>query len=183
VVGLVLLDPTIPPTARFYAHYIGRRLTQLGSWWSFVSGRGRIWEELSERARSIFGAAPAQPANAGDHRIRSELEQLYLKSLDRNLKMLLVMTGVEGRQSYREQLFEALPNVPFQGRVSLEHFRDADHTFSSESARARLQDLVVGWIKAFAIMHNPPPTSSEMRRRRRSESEPNRGGAPLQGRS
>jgi pimeloyl-ACP methyl ester carboxylesterase len=162
VVGLVLLDPTIPPTARFYAHYIGRRLTQLRSWGSFVSGRGRIWQDLTERARLVFGAAPAQPASAADHRIRNELEQLYLKSLDRDLKLLLVLTGgpLEGRQSYREQLFEALPNVPFQGRVSVEHFRDADHTFTSESARARLQELVQGWIKAFPIAHNPPPTSA-----------------------
>jgi len=162
VVGLVLLDPTIPPTARFYAHYIGRRLTQLRSWGSFVSGRGRIWQELSERARLAFGAAPAQPASAADHRIRSELEQLYLKSLDRNLKLLVVMTGgpLEGRQSYREQLFEALPNVPFEGRVSVEHFKDADHTFSSESARRRLQDLVLGLIKAFPITRDPPPTSA-----------------------
>jgi len=159
--GLVLLDPTIPPTARFYAHYIGRRLTQLRSWGSFVSGRGRIWQELSERAKLAFGAAPAEePASAADHRIRSELEQLYLKSLDRNLKLLVVLTGgpLEGRQSYREQLFEALPNVPFQGRVSVEHFRDADHTFTSESARARLQDLVMSWINAIA--HNLPPTSA-----------------------
>jgi dienelactone hydrolase len=163
VVGLVLLDPTIPTTARFYAHYIGRRLTQLRSWWSFVSGRGRIWQELSEHARSAFGAAPAQSASAADHRIRSELEQLYLKSLERDLKVLIVVTGDpwQGRQSYREQLFEALPNVPFQGRVSLEHFRDADHTFTSESARARLQELVLSWIKAFPITHhNPPPTSA-----------------------
>jgi len=162
VVGLVLLDPTIPPTARFYAHYIGRRITQLRSWWSFVSGRGRIFEELSERARSAFGAAPAQPASAADHRIRSELEQLYLKSLDRNLKVLIVLTGgpLDGRQSYREQLFDALPNVPFRGWVSLEYFRDADHTFTSESARGRLQELVLGWIRAFPITDNPPPISA-----------------------
>jgi hypothetical protein len=162
VVGLALLDPTIPPTARFYAHYIGRRLTQLRSWLSFVSGRGRIWEELSERARLALGAASAQSASAADRRIRSELEQLYLKSLDRNLKVLLVLTGgpLEGRQSYREQLFEALPNVPFRGRVFLEYYRDADHTFTSEGARARLQELVLGWIKAFPITHNPPPTSA-----------------------
>jgi pimeloyl-ACP methyl ester carboxylesterase len=162
VVGLVLLDPTIPPTARFYAHYIGRRLTQLRSWGSFVSGRGRIWQELSERAKLAFGAAPEQPSSAADHRIRNELEQLYLKSLDRNLKLLVVMTGgpLEGRQSYREQLFEALPNVPFKGRVSVEHFKDADHTFSSASARARLQELVLGLIKAFPITDNSPSTSA-----------------------
>jgi hypothetical protein len=162
VVGLALLDPTIPPTVRFYAHYIGRRLTQLRSWLSFVSGRGRIWQTLSERTRLALGAASAQSASAADRRIRSELEQLYLKSLDRNLKVLLVLTGgpLEGRQSYREQLFEALPNVPLQGRVFLEHYKDADHTFTSEGARARLQELVLGWIRAFPITHNPPLTSA-----------------------
>jgi pimeloyl-ACP methyl ester carboxylesterase len=163
VLGLVLVDPTIPPTARFYAHYIGRRLIRLRSWWSFVSGRGRIWQDLSEQTKSVFGAAPPpQPASPADHRIRSELEQLYLKSLDRNLKMLIVLTGgsLAGRQSYREQLFDALPNVPFRGRVSVEHFKDADHTFTSEGARARLQELVIGWIKAFPITHDPPPNSA-----------------------
>jgi pimeloyl-ACP methyl ester carboxylesterase len=161
VVGLVLLDPTIPPTARFYAHYIGRRLTQLRSWGSFVSGRGRIWKELSDRARLALGVAPAQPESAADHRIRSQLEQLYLKSLDRDLKMLIVLSGgsLAGRQSYREQLFDALPNVPFRGRVSVEHFKDADHTFTSESVRDLLQELVIGWVEAFPIIHNVSPTS------------------------
>ena len=158
VAGLVLLDPTIPPTVRFYAHYIGRRLTQLRSWWSFVSGRGRIWQELIIWVKSAFGATPAQPASAADHRIRKELEQLYLKSLDRNLKLLVVLTGgpLQGRQSYREQIFEALPNVPFQGRVSVEHFRDADHTFTSESARTRLQELVLGLVRALSSSPHPP---------------------------
>jgi hypothetical protein len=162
VVGIVLLDPTIPPTARFYAHYIGRRLTQLRSWLSFVSGRGRIWQEMSERARMVFGAASAEPVSAADHRIRSELEHLYLNSLDRGLKVLIVLTGgpLEGRQSYREQLFEALPNVPFKDRVSVEHFRDADHTFTSKKVRARLQELVLGWIKAFSATHHPPPSTA-----------------------
>jgi dienelactone hydrolase len=185
VVGLVLLDPTIPPTARFYAHYIGRRLTQLRSWGSFVSGRGRIWQQLSERARLAFGAASAEPASAADHKIRSELEQLYLKSLDRNLKLLVVLTGgpLEGRQSYREQLFEALPNVPFQGRVSVEHFRDADHTFTSESVRARLQELVLGWIKAFSTTHDPPPTSADDAASAAFGERPGRHGGTMAGRS
>src|SRR5205823_6138590 len=106
-----------------------------------------------ERARLAFGATPAQRTSVADHRIRSELEQLYLKSLDRNLKLLVVMTGgpLEGRQSYREQLFDALPNVPFQGRVSVEHFKDADHTFTSENSRKRLQEMVLGLVKAFPI--------------------------------
>jgi len=150
VIGLALLDPTIPPTARFYAHYIGRRLIELRSWRSFVCGRGRIWEELSKRARSVFSAATTQSIGAADQNIRSDLEQLYLKSFERKLNVLIVVTGgaLEGRQSYREQLFDALPNVPLRGWVTLEYYRDADHTFSSEEARTALQKLVLGWIKA-----------------------------------
>ena len=162
VIGLVLLDPTIPPTARFYAHYIGRRLIELRSWWSFVCGRGRVWEELSGRARSAFGAATSRSTSTADQNIRSELEQLYLKSFERKLNVLIVVTGgvFEGRQSYREQLFDAFPNVPLKGWVSLEYHRDADHTFTSEEARAALQELVLGWIKAFPITQNLPQTSS-----------------------
>lgn len=152
VISLVLLDPTIPPTARFYAHYIIRHVIQLRSWRSFVSGRGRIWQELSGGVRSVFGATAAQPSSAADPRIRKELEQLYLKSLNRNLKILIVPTGgpLEGYYSYYEQIFEALPNVPLRGRVSVEHFRDADHTFTSEGARVRLQELVLDWINALS---------------------------------
>jgi pimeloyl-ACP methyl ester carboxylesterase len=162
VIGFVLLDPTIPPTARFYAHYIGRRLIELRSWWSFVCGRGRIREELSEWARSAFGAATSQSASTANQKIRSELEQLYLKSFERKLNVLIVVTGrvYEGRQSYREQLFDAFPNVPLKGWVSLEYHRDADHTFTSEEARAALQELVLGWIKALPITQNLPQTSS-----------------------
>jgi dienelactone hydrolase len=148
VVGLVLLDPTIPPTMRFYAHYIGRRLTQLRSCWSFVGRRGRIYRELSERLKSALGATPEQTSDIE----RKELEQLYLMSFNRNLKLLVVLTGglLEGRHSYREQIFEALPNVPFEGKAVVEYFRDADHTFTSECARTRLQELVLGWIKALS---------------------------------
>ena len=149
VAGLVLLDPTIPPTTRFYAHYIGRRLTEIRSWWSFVRGRGRIWHAMIEHVRLMFGAFPERPRILNDPRIRSDLEQMYRKSLDRDLKMLCVLTGGAwgGRQSYREQLFDAFPNVPLEGRISLEHFSDADHTFTSESARTRLLALVLDWIK------------------------------------
>jgi pimeloyl-ACP methyl ester carboxylesterase len=151
VTGLVLLDPTIPPTARFYAYYTGRRLMELHSWWSFVRGRGLIWEALIERARSAFGSATSQSAGADGEKIRSELEQLYWKSLGRKLNVLVVVTGgaLEGR--YREQLFDAFPHIPLKGWVSLEYYRDADHTFTSPEVRAALQALILGWIKTLPV--------------------------------
>lgn len=151
VTGLVLLDPEIPPTARFYAHYTGRRLMKLNSWWSFVRGRGLLWEGLIARARSAFGATTSQSESAAGERIRSELEQLYSKSFERKLNVLIVVTGgaLEGR--YREQLFDAFPDIPLKGWVSLEYYRDADHTFTSEKIRAALQDLILEWIKALPV--------------------------------
>jgi pimeloyl-ACP methyl ester carboxylesterase len=151
VAGLVLLDPEIPPTPRFYANYTRRRLMNLGSWWSFVRGRGLIWESLVARTRSVIGAAPSRSENAGDPELYRELEHLYLKSFERKLSALIVVTGkaLEGR--YREQLFDAFPNVPLKGWVSLEYYRDADHTFTSQSIRTALLELIVGWVEAVPL--------------------------------
>jgi len=150
VIGLVLLDPEIPHTARFYVRYLRRRLTELRSWRSFVRRRGLIWEQLSDRARSAFGGATSQSAKADN-----ELEQLYVKSYQRKLNVLIVITGkaLEGR--YRNQLFDAFPNVPLKGWVSVEYYKDADHTFTSGEIRGALQKLVVGWIKALSVTPAP----------------------------
>lgn len=154
VVGLVLLDPTIPPTTRFYLNYIGGRLTQIRSWRSFIQGRGRIWQESIERISFMLGAFPEQPTSLNDPRIRCEFEQMFIESLERNLNILCVLTdGAEGgRHNYRDQLFDACPNVPLQGRVSVEHFSDADHTFTPESSRKKLIALVLSWIKTPAML-------------------------------
>lgn len=156
VTGLVLLDPTIPNSARFYARYISRRLMGLRSWWSFVRGRGMIWNQLSERARSAFGTETSRSAGVTD-----ELKQLYVKSFERKLNVLIVVTGKALAGRYREQLFDAFPDVPLKGWISFEYFRDADHTFTSEEVRAALQKLVVGWIEDLSITQTLPQTSPE----------------------
>lgn len=151
VLGMVLLDPTVPPTPRFYAQYIARRLVSLRSWLSFASGRGRIWQELSTRAKRAVGAEARPAPGTMDDKVRNELEHLYGQALDRDLKLLIVLTAgtLDGRQNYREQLFDALPNVPLRGRAQVEYYKDADHTFTSPVARERLQDLVYGWVGGF----------------------------------
>lgn len=149
VVGIVLLDPTIPPTARFYVHYIARRIRRLRSWLSFASGRGRLWNELVEHVRFALGAARNAPgSSAADPRNRSEFEHVYGAAVRGGIRQLIVLTGGawEGRQSYREQLLEALPNVDFGDTLTLVHLEDCDHTFSSVDDRRRLNDLITGWI-------------------------------------
>ena len=146
VVGLVLLDPTIPPTVRFYAHYIGRRLMRSRSWLTFARGRGRIWQDMIERARLLFTARPQEGRSSViDPQIRGELERVYKALVTRGTRLLVVLTGgsMQGRQSYREQLLEAFPNVPFDDALVLEHFEDSDHTFTSASQRERLKKVVL----------------------------------------
>ncbi len=151
VVGLVLLDPTIPPTARFYLHYIGQRLIRLRSWLSFARGRGRIWQDMVERiSLAVAGKRSGSRTSLIDPGMRGQLERVYVSLGARGARLLVVLTGdaSQGRQSYREQLLDAFPNVPFEDKLSLEHFRSSDHTFTSDADRERLNELVLTWIGA-----------------------------------
>lgn len=157
VVGLVLLDPTIPPTVRFYAHYIAQRMMRLRSWLTFVLGRGRIWGDVIERMKSAIAAKPPEGRSSViDPRIRGELERVYKSLVARGTRLLIVLTGgpMQGRQSYREQLLEAFPNVAFGDRLMLEHFPDCDHTFTSKSDRERLNSLVLAWSETTTLENN-----------------------------
>jgi hypothetical protein len=151
VVGLMLLDPAIPPTVRFYADYILRRLTRLRSWLTFASGGGRIWGDLVGRVALAMGTRPA-PGDAAliDPRTRSELAELYRRSLDRDIRLFVALTGgdLAGRQTYREQLLDAFPTVPFGDMLRLEYFADSDHTFAPPRDRERLDAMAADWLAA-----------------------------------
>jgi pimeloyl-ACP methyl ester carboxylesterase len=151
VVGLMLLDPAIPPTARFYADYILRRMRRLRSWMTFASGGGRIWGDLVGRTALAIGTRPAAwDGGLIDPRTRSELEGLYRQSLERDIRLFVVLTGgdLAGRQTYREQLLDAFPTVPFEDKLRLEYFADSDHTFAPPRDRERLNVMIADWLAA-----------------------------------
>jgi hypothetical protein len=45
-------------------------------------------------------------------------------------------------------MIEALPNVSFGDRLTLEFFPGSDHTFALESDRSRLIQLILQWVSA-----------------------------------
>ena len=53
VCGLVLLDPSIPPTRGYYVRYFLRHLMRPQSWINIATGRGRCWKRL----RKLVGIA------------------------------------------------------------------------------------------------------------------------------
>lgn len=143
IVGLVLMDPSIPPTLRYYVHYIGRRLRRLRSWFNVLSGRSRTLRMLMPHMLPIAQRYPLQ------NRVpRQTVERHYRNSVDSGIEILAIFTEETTRQTYREQMIEALPNVSFGDRLTLEFFPGSDHTFALESDRSRLIQLILQWVSA-----------------------------------
>jgi pimeloyl-ACP methyl ester carboxylesterase len=143
IVGLVLMDPSIPPTLRYYVHYIGRRLRRLRTWFNVLSGRSRTLRMLMRHMLPIAQRYPLQ------NRVpRQTVERHYRNSVDSGIEILAIFTEETTRQTYREQMIEALPNVSFGDRLTLEFFPGSDHTFALESDRSRLIQLILQWVSA-----------------------------------
>jgi pimeloyl-ACP methyl ester carboxylesterase len=143
IVGLVLMDPSIPPTLRYYVHYIGRRLRRLRSWFNVLSGRSHTLRMLMRHMLPIAQRYPLQ------NRVpRQTIERHYRNSVDSGIEILAIFTEETTRQTYREQMIEALPNVSFGDRLTLEFFPGSDHTFALESDRSRLIQLILQWVSA-----------------------------------
>lgn len=147
IAALVLINPSIPTTARFYAQYFLRHLIRLRSYISVALGRSgllRLWiREL------IYGFRPTtdtRPASLEDLRFHNYLEQSYRNAIDNGAHILAVFTGDTTRQTYREQMLDAFPNIEFGNQLTLKFFPSTDHVFSSEHDRAQLLDIILNWI-------------------------------------
>jgi dienelactone hydrolase len=149
VVGLVLMDPSIPPTARHLIHYIRPRLTRLSSWLSVPRGKSRVWQMLVEQAH--YAVSPTwepQYVSLQSPTTRTHLERVYQLSVHCGIEFLAIFTGgTSSRQTYREQLLDAFPGVNFGTQLHLEFFTDCDHTFSREADRRTLMRTVAEWMR------------------------------------
>jgi len=162
VVGVVMIDPSVPPTWRYYAHHLRGRVFRLRSWLNLASPNHPLWRRLSGRAAKP--AKPARPAAEGSPvavdafevqrpaadtpEIRAFLERAYAGACASGVQFLTVLTGDLGSQhNYREQLLDAFPCVPLKQRMQVEYYTAADHTFTAEAHREWLLQLVEGWIE------------------------------------
>jgi dienelactone hydrolase len=151
VVALVLMDPSIPTTARFYAQYILQRVTRLRSYISVAIGRSslvRLWiRDLFYGRRASVDSLPVSLENLRFHHY---LKQSYYNAIDNGVQILAVFTGDTLRQTYREQMLDAFPDIGSGDRLKLEFFQGADHVFTSQADRARLFEIVLDWLVALS---------------------------------
>jgi pimeloyl-ACP methyl ester carboxylesterase len=159
VVGVVLVDPHIPRTRRYYLYYYGRRLFRLDSWLNVLLGRHPMWHSDSPGAiadETRPEASFIRELNSTE--VRTFLQGAYRKANELRNQFLAVFTGgLEAQHCYREQLLHAFPQIRFGERLRLEYFKSADHTFASELERQRLINLVAEWVSRTRF---PDPQSS-----------------------
>jgi len=169
VAGLVLIDPYIPTTARYFIDYISRRM-DLKSWRQFNFRKSKLMRLLLERlSRGLYRETGPQHLTFQGLDARASLEQVYHATAQARVQLLVICTGLHHapRQTYREQFINAFDAVSFDDTLRLEFFEDADHTFSSARCRDELNDLVVGWghatkfNRATSASSSPNPTVSD----------------------
>lgn len=150
VVGAVLMDPSIPPTARFRRRRVVRRLTSMELWRRVFTGEASAWQRVLASAGRGAGddARPRTGPDLASREVRDYLENAYRQALANSRELLVAFTdGMPAQHNYPEQLREALPGVEFGSRCRVEYFHGADHTFTDESQRQRLLLLVEEWVR------------------------------------
>ncbi len=146
VTGVVMLDGYAYPTRQFYLRRYGPRLVKPSCALSFI---GR-------QVANLLGARRRAKAESDDDEILSQdfppqdrIAAELRRMMERNVSLLMVFTGSWYLYfNYREQIRDNFPAVPFGDRLTVEHFPDADHTYTLLQDRERLFESVLTWIQA-----------------------------------
>ncbi|MEP7209272.1 MAG: alpha/beta fold hydrolase [Alphaproteobacteria bacterium] len=149
VVGVVLLDPSVPPTPLYYLKHFGSKLLRGQNWKNFLRGRGRIWRPFTRRSPKAASEewSPRQ-VSFKDPQVRAYVENAYGKAVQGGNQLLAIFTaGLEHQHNYRRQLLDAMRNVRFGNKLRLEYFASCDHTFTFAADRQRLFSMVKAWLQ------------------------------------
>jgi pimeloyl-ACP methyl ester carboxylesterase len=144
VVGAIMLDGYAYSTPQFLLRRYGPRLADPGAALRFV---GR---QVSNLVTSPPAATPCEDDEIlsqdfpPKERIAAELRQL----MERNVALLFIYSGNWYLYfNYRDQIHDNFPDVPFGDRLTVEHFADADHTYTLLEDRERLFATMLGWMQ------------------------------------
>lgn len=145
--GLILLDPTVPPTARFLFLLLRHRTVKAVRHNLLATLKG-AWPRASPAAPN--GQLGAGPLAAIDRRrVKGFLEKAWTQVLANGTEALAIFTsGVQRSHNYREQLLDAFPRVEFGSRLSLHYLKGISHSLFTEEERAQCFALVIDWLMA-----------------------------------
>lgn len=148
VLGVALMDPLIPHTARYYFNHFVGRLLRAQSWRNSLRADHRLWRLLGRFLRGKDSQQSRDPGAPDAATIQRFLADVYGRAFRRGVRILAVFTGdLEAQHNYREQIVDALPEVPFGDGLELHYFERADHTFSRADDRTLLISIIVQWLE------------------------------------
>jgi pimeloyl-ACP methyl ester carboxylesterase len=151
VIGVVLLDPAVPRTRRFFRRHLLSRVLNGQTWLSVLSGRHAIWGKLLRRnGPTLPESDNSRDAALESPTVRAFLEHAYQRVVEQGVRILAIFSGADGREyqfNYREQILDAYPSVNFGASIAIEYVKQSDHTFSFESDRGHMIGVIVDWVK------------------------------------
>lgn len=149
IAGIVMIDPTIPPTLKHRAISLAARVFRSKPWVLLATLRHPLYRAM-RRNRSRAGTSESgeyRRPDANSPEVRSFLQEAYAKAQASGVRFLTVLTGDLGSMhNYREQLLDAFPTVPLKQQMELEYHRQADHTFTAEAHREWLLGRIEKWV-------------------------------------
>jgi dienelactone hydrolase len=149
VAGAIVIDAPAYPTRGYYVRYYAKRLANLDSWRNTLLARNALGRRLFGGTRSAnrgnrddFGV----PEGESKMPSREEAERALLTVADRGAKLLVIFSGTWSGYNYRHQFRDAFPTLKKRGAVTLEYFKDADHTFTRIANQERLVGTIARWV-------------------------------------
>ena len=151
VVGLILIDPSVPRTGKYYVFdYVGRMRKLL----AFIS-LPRNWPRLRSALGRLRAAALPVEDVQGEPRlverpyVRSLLENAYSAFVRDGRRALVILSaGIPEQHNYAGQFVDAFPQLRGRRGLDVKYVPDTDHTFTSERHREALASIVRRWLTA-----------------------------------
>ena len=161
VSGVIFLDAYGYGTLGFYVRHYGPRLFKLTPWKTFL--KRKYSYVLSKAHKGVYKSQTEEAIYERQFPPKKEIMADLIKLVERRVNLLYIYTGSlrETYYNYRGQFKDMFRAVDFKGKVQLEYFDEADHIYTSLSARGKLIRTVCDWMLhhyTYNEESNVPPT-------------------------
>jgi len=151
VAGLIMLDPTIERTARWYF----QRLYGWLSSWTFLKSvmlfrhpkYREVWAAMRGNAVDEEGEKPELYQVAYSN--REDIKRCLGGLLARDVQLFVAISGTWSFiYNYRNQFFDVYPELDFRDRLTLHYRPEADHMYYRDEQRLWLLGAVTQWMRS-----------------------------------
>ncbi|WP_040730816.1 alpha/beta fold hydrolase [Thiocapsa marina] len=154
VVGLVMLDPTVFRTKRWYLVKVWKRAASIDFWKSLVLLRHRWIGLMRDRVRGREPVA-CDLARLEEPELytiglqdRREISECLREVRERGVRLCFAFTGGWSEiYNYRTQLFHVYPELHLKEDAEVLFFPEASHTFMSDAHREALASALLRWLE------------------------------------